>query len=82
MKQKFEKYQQIQLAKALPEYHFQSGDAATIVETVSNKKGEKGYVLEFFDCDGETLKVITVAEDFIALPPKHGVVNFRPYKAA
>jgi len=38
--------------------------------------------LEFFDCEGDTLKVVTVAEDFIALPPKHGVVNFRHYKAA
>jgi len=82
MKQKFEKYQQIQLAKALPEYHFQSGDAATIVEILSDGNGKNGYVLEFFDCEGDTLKVITVAEDFIAFPPKHGVVNFRPYKAA
>ena len=82
MEKPFKLYMQVQLAKPLPEYHFEPGDVATIVEVVKDKHNNTGYVLEFFDQNGHTLKVVAVAEDDIALPPEHAIVNYRPYRAA
>ncbi len=82
METQFQLYQQVQLTQALPEYHFEKGDIATIVEIVADKQNDKGYVLEFFDNNGQTLKVIAVAKNYISLPPEHAVVNYRPYQAA
>ncbi|MCG3167607.1 MAG: hypothetical protein POELPBGB_03401 [Bacteroidia bacterium] len=82
MENKFQLYQQVQLSHALPEHHFEKGDIATIVEIVKDKNNNTGYLLEFFDNNGQTLKVIAVAEADIALPPQHAVVNYRPYLAA
>ncbi len=82
MENKFQLYQQVQLTQALPEHHFEKGDVATIVEVVTSKQNNVGYLLEFFDNNGQTLKVIAVAEDAVAIPPEHSVVNYRPYQAA
>jgi hypothetical protein len=82
MKDDFKLYSEVQLTQALPDYGFEKGDVATLVEIVDDKSGNTGYVLEFFDNSGATLKVIAVPENYIALPPKHAVVNYRPYKAA
>jgi len=82
MKTTFKLYEQVQLKKSLPEHNFQIGDVATLVHVEENHEGELGYVLEFFDNNGQTLKVVIVSEEYIALPPKHAVVNCRPYIAA
>lgn len=82
MKPDFKLYTQVQLTKPLPEYHFETGDVATLVEITHDNRNNKGYVLEFFDNNGNTLQVVVVAEDYIALPPEHAVVNYRPYRAA
>jgi riboflavin synthase alpha subunit len=79
MKMKFNLYEQVQLTKPLLGYHFVKGDVATIVEVAKDKQGNNGYVLEFFDSNGETLQVAVVAEDSIAYPSAHAVVNYRPY---
>lgn len=82
MENKFQLYQQVQLTQALPEHHFEKGDVATIVDIITDKQHNPGYLLEFFDSNGQTRKVITVAENAIAIPPEHAVVNYRPYQAA
>lgn len=82
MTNQFKLYMQVQLAKPLPEFRFEAGDVATIVEVVKDKQNNAGYVLEFFDQNGHTLKVVAVSEDYIALPPEHAIVNYRPYLAA
>jgi hypothetical protein len=79
MKREFKLYDQVQLTKPLPEYHFEIGDVAIVVDMAKDKQGNKGYVLEFFDNNGETLQVVVVAEDSIAHPSAHAVVNYRPY---
>jgi uncharacterized protein len=75
----FKLYDQVQLTKPLPRYHFEKGDVAIVVDVAKDKQGNKGYVLEFFDCNGETLEAVVVAEDSIIYPPPHAVVNYRPY---
>jgi hypothetical protein len=82
MKPDFKLYTQVQLMKPLPEYHFEKGDIATLVDIAKSTEGKKGYILEFFDSSGSTLKVVAVSEDYIGLPPEHAVVNYRPYEAA
>ena len=82
MKGKFELYKEVQLIKPLPENGFVEGDIATLVDIVKDKAGSPGYILEFFDSNGDTLEVLPVPEDYIGLPPKHAIVNYRPYKAA
>jgi hypothetical protein len=82
MREKFKLYSEVQLTAPLPEYGFEKGDVATLVDKVHSKNGEQGYLLEFFDNNGQTLNVVAVAENYIARPPKHAVVNYRPYKAA
>lgn len=82
MENKFQLYRQVQLSQALPEHHFEKGDVATIVEFVTDKQNNRGYLLEFFDNNGQTLKVISVAENQITMPHEHAVVNYRPYLAA
>jgi hypothetical protein len=82
MKEEFKLYNEVQLIQPLPEYGFEKGDIATLVDIVNNKQGEPGYLLEFFDSNGDTLQVVAVPESFISHPPKHAVVNYRPYKAA
>lgn len=82
MKTEFKLYEQVQLTKPLPGYHFEKGDVAIVVDMAKDKSGNKGHVLEFFDNNGETLQVVVVAEDSIAYPPPHSVVNYRPYMEA
>ena len=78
----FKLYTQVQLTKPLPEFYFEKGDVATIVDVANDKDGNKGFILEFFDNNGNTLQVVAVDADSISLPPEHAVVNYRPYKAA
>jgi hypothetical protein len=82
MKTDFKLYSQVQLVKPLPEHHFEKGDIATLVDIAKDKEGNTGYILEFFDSAGSTLKVVAVSEGYIALSPEHAVVNYRPYIAA
>jgi hypothetical protein len=79
MKMKFNLYGQVQLIKPLLGHYFVKGDVATIIDIAKDKQGNNGYVLEFFDNNGETLQVVVVPEDSIAYPSEHAVVNYRPY---
>ena len=76
MNKKFRLYQQVVLSKALPEHRLQKGDVATIVEIIE-KENKTGYCLEFFDSNGDTLKVIVVNESDIDEVKPHSIVNYR-----
>ena len=82
MAQDFKLYSQVQLIQSLPQDGFEKGDIATLVDIVKGKNGATGYLLEFFDSNGDTLKVVAVPENYIGHPPQHAVVNYRPYRAA
>jgi hypothetical protein len=76
---KFELYNEVQLAKDLPELGFIKGDVATIIEIINNGKGKTGYCLEFFDNNGNTLDIAVVDINSIQQPLEHGVVHYRNY---
>lgn len=82
MNSEITQYSEVQLAKSLPDFGFQEGDAATIIEVVKDLNNRTGYVLEFFDNEGKTLKVVTVDESYVTPIQSHSVVNYRPYLAA
>lgn len=77
--QQFDLYTEVQLTKDLPQLGFIKGDVATIVDTVVNKNGERGYCLEFFDNNGNTLDVTIVDGTAIQKPILHGVVHYREF---
>jgi hypothetical protein len=82
MNSEITKYTEVQLAKSLPDFGFEMGDAATIVEVVKDLHNHIGYVLEFFDNEGKTLKIVTVDESSVKLIQSLSVDNYRPYLAA
>ena len=68
MKEDFKLYSEVQLIQPLPEYGFEKSDIATVVDNVKDKQGAPGYLLEFFDSNGDTLKVVAVPETILLFP--------------
>lgn len=62
---KYNLFEDIILAKDIPEKNLKKGDVATIVEYYHIPEGEDGYSLEVFNTIGDTLAVITVEESAI-----------------
>jgi Domain of unknown function (DUF4926) len=65
--------------KNLPSYGLKKGNVATIVEHIENAT-EDGYILEFFDAEGNTVSVVPVLASDIATPYPHAIVNYRRIK--
>jgi len=59
---RFKEFQQVALAKDIPENNLRRGDLATIVEIHPANCGEVGYSIEIFNALGETIAVTTVPE--------------------
>ena len=62
---KYSLFEEVALAKDIPEKGLKKGDVATIVEHHPVSDGENGYSLEIFNALGDTLDVITVSESGI-----------------
>ena len=80
MNKRFKLYEQVVLSKDLPGENLQKGDVATIVEIIE-QENKTGFCLEFFDNDGNTLKVIIVNESDINEIKPHSIVNYRALEA-
>jgi hypothetical protein len=59
---KFKEFQQVALAKDIPESNLRQGDLVTIVDVHPANGGEVGYSIEVFNALGETIAVTTVPE--------------------
>jgi Glu-tRNA(Gln) amidotransferase subunit E-like FAD-binding protein len=73
---KYPLFSTVILSRNLPEYGFRKGDVATIVEHIE-KPNEDGYILEFFDANGDTLAVVPVVASVISKPYPNAIVNYR-----
>jgi hypothetical protein len=73
---KYPLYSSVILTRNLPQYGFKKGDVATIVEYIENSP-ENGYILEFFDANGDTLSVVPVLETDITKPYPKAIINYR-----
>jgi hypothetical protein len=62
----FEEYQVVRLRKDFPEHNLPKGVIGTILLVYDKKPNlPRGYEVEFVDCQGKTLSVITVYEEDI-----------------
>ena len=58
-------FEEVVLAKDIPEKGLRKGDVATIVEYHPVADAEDGYSLELFNALGDTIAVITVPESVL-----------------
>ncbi|WP_428667884.1 DUF4926 domain-containing protein [Runella sp.] len=75
---KFNLFSTVLLVRDLPESGFCKGDVGTVVEylPVANENSD-GYIIEFFDNEGQTIDAIPVLESDIMYPHSKMVVNYR-----
>ena len=62
---KYELFQQVALARDIPEKRLRRGDLATVVEHHPDSEREPGYSIEVFNALGETITVTVVPESFL-----------------
>ncbi len=62
---KHELFQQVALARDIPEKRLRRGDLATVVEHHPASEREPGYSIEVFNALGETITVTVVPESFL-----------------
>jgi hypothetical protein len=62
---RFQSFQQVALARDIPDKKLRRGDLATIVDTHPASEGEVGYSIEVFNAVGDTIAVIAVPESFL-----------------
>lgn len=58
-------FQQVALAKDIPDKKLRRGDVATVVDQHAAGKGEPGYSIEVFNAVGDTIAVTVVPESFL-----------------
>jgi len=74
---KYELFQQVALARDLPEKRLQRGDMATIVDRHPADGGEPGYSIEVFNALGETIAVTVVAESCLQPLTANDIMHVR-----
>lgn len=74
---KYELFQQVTLAKDLPEKRLQRGDVVTIVDHHPANSGEPGYSVEIFNALGETIAVAVVPESFLQVITAEEILHVR-----
>ena len=62
---KFKHFQQVALARDIPEKNLRRGDVATIVDSHPANGEEVGYSIEVFNAVGDTIAVTAVPESFL-----------------
>ena len=66
-------YEEVTLARDVPEYNLKQGDWAILVDIVPHPKGgEEGYVLELFNEVEESVNVVIVPKSAIQEEEKEG----------
>jgi hypothetical protein len=75
---RFKQFQQVALARDIPEKKLRQGDLATIVDTHPANEGEVGYSIEIFNALGDTIAVTTVPESSIEELTADKILHVRP----
>ena len=64
----FKLFQQVAMAKNIPQKKLRRGDLATFVDTHPVTKGELGYSIGIFNAVGDTIAATAVTESFLEEP--------------
>lgn len=75
---KFKIFQQVALARNIPEKKLQRGDVATIIDSHPANGGEVGYSIEIFNAVGDTIAVTAVPESFLEQLTPDEILHVRP----
>ena len=75
---KFKPFQQVALARDIPEKNLRRGDVATIVDTHPANGGEVGYSIEIFNAVGDTIAVTAAPESFLEKLTADEILHVRP----
>jgi hypothetical protein len=62
---RYKLFQQVALAKDIPEKKLRRGDLATVVDHHPVRDREPGYSIEVFNAVGDTIAVTVVPESFL-----------------
>ena len=62
---RFKPFEQVALAKDIPDKKLRRGDLATIVDVHPKNGGEVGYSIEIFNALGDTIVVTVVPESLL-----------------
>lgn len=74
---RYQLFQQVALAKDLPEKGLQKGDLATIVDRHPANGGESGYSIEVFNALGDTIAVTVVPESYLKELTSNEILHVR-----
>ncbi len=75
---RFKQFQQVALARDIPEKKLRQGDLATIVDTHPANESGVGYSIEIFSASGDTIAVTIVPESFIEELTADEILHVRP----
>jgi len=75
---KFKLFQQVALARDIPEKNLRRGDVATVVDSHPANGGEVGYSVEIFNAVGDTIAVTAVPESFLEKLTADEILHVRP----
>jgi hypothetical protein len=79
---KYQLFQQVALARDLPEKKLRHGDIATIVDSHPANGGEIGYSIEVFNAVGDTILVTVVPESCLEALTADEILHARPLAKA
>lgn len=74
---KFDLFQRAVLGKDFPQYGLQRGDMGIVVEYVPRSGQDDGYILEFFDAQGNTIDVFPFLESDLDVPRPNTILTYR-----
>lgn len=74
---KFDLFQRAVLSKDFPQYDLRKGDMGIIVEHIVRNGQDDGYIVEFFDAQGNTVDVLPVVESDLEIPRPNTILTYR-----
>lgn len=74
---KFDLFQRAVLGKDFPQYGLKKGDMGIVVEHIAYADQNDGYILEFFDAQGNTIDVLPVLESDLDVPRPNTILTYR-----